>query len=235
VLDWTFDGTWPYAPRWFETGDGRMHYVGRGAAGQPAGVVFARSPPPGQGSSNRETGRDEQVPRRYTRVQSLSPQPVVVVLADRDEVIHRLLIDPDLRAVVELVTLGAPGDVAGAGATRHPPRQHAGADDPHSRAPPRSRKRAASPYQGSMIVSAGPQPADLLPGPARLPIHYPNPRDLPVNTGKPSWAPAARKPLVCRRIRVASAPHALLAMQKVEGSNPFSRFRKGRHLQVFFV
>jgi hypothetical protein len=27
----------------------------------------------------------------------------------------------------------------------------------------------------------------------------------------------------------------LLAMQKVEGSNPFSRFRKGPDLQVFFV
>ena len=26
----------------------------------------------------------------------------------------------------------------------------------------------------------------------------------------------------------------LLAMQKVEGSNPFSRFRKGLHLQAFF-
>jgi hypothetical protein len=30
-------------------------------------------------------------------------------------------------------------------------------------------------------------------------------------------------------------PHVLLAMQKVEGSNPFSRFRKGLHLQAFFV
>jgi hypothetical protein len=29
--------------------------------------------------------------------------------------------------------------------------------------------------------------------------------------------------------------HVLLAMQKVEGSNPFSRFEKGLHLQVFFV
>jgi hypothetical protein len=29
-------------------------------------------------------------------------------------------------------------------------------------------------------------------------------------------------------------PNALLAMQKVEGSNPFSRFPKGLHLQVFF-
>jgi hypothetical protein len=33
-------------------------------------------------------------------------------------------------------------------------------------------------------------------------------------------------------VRVESAPHALLAMQKVEGSNPFSRFAKGAHLQV---
>jgi hypothetical protein len=31
------------------------------------------------------------------------------------------------------------------------------------------------------------------------------------------------------------APHVLLAMQKVEGSNPFSRFAKGLHLQVFFA
>jgi hypothetical protein len=29
--------------------------------------------------------------------------------------------------------------------------------------------------------------------------------------------------------------HFLLAMQKVEGSNPFSRFAKGLRLQVFFV
>jgi hypothetical protein len=29
--------------------------------------------------------------------------------------------------------------------------------------------------------------------------------------------------------------HVLLAMQKVEGSNPFSRFEEGPHLQVFLV
>jgi pimeloyl-ACP methyl ester carboxylesterase len=28
--DWTFAGTWPYEPRWFESGDGRMHYVDEG-------------------------------------------------------------------------------------------------------------------------------------------------------------------------------------------------------------
>jgi hypothetical protein len=30
-----------------------------------------------------------------------------------------------------------------------------------------------------------------------------------------------------------ASPRALLAMQKVEGSNPFSRFSKGLHLRVF--
>jgi hypothetical protein len=44
-----------------------------------------------------------------------------------------------------------------------------------------------------------------------------------------------QKPPICRHIRVESAPDAMLAMQKVEGSNPFSRSRKGLHLQAFFV
>jgi hypothetical protein len=70
--------------------------------------------------------------------------------------------------------------------------------------------------------------------PARLPIHYPNPRDLPVNPGKPSSAPGAQKPPVCRHVRVESAPQVLLAMQKVVGSNPISRFRKGLHLPGLF-
>jgi haloalkane dehalogenase len=29
-IDWTFGGTWPYAPRWFDSRDGRMHYVDEG-------------------------------------------------------------------------------------------------------------------------------------------------------------------------------------------------------------
>lgn len=28
--DWSFGGTWPYQPRWFETPEGRMHYVDEG-------------------------------------------------------------------------------------------------------------------------------------------------------------------------------------------------------------
>jgi pimeloyl-ACP methyl ester carboxylesterase len=29
-MDWTFGGTWPYEPRWFDSPDGRMHYVDEG-------------------------------------------------------------------------------------------------------------------------------------------------------------------------------------------------------------
>jgi len=36
-------------------------------------------------------------------------------------------------------------------------------------------------------------------------------------------------------LRTESGLHALLAMQKVEGSNPFSRSQEGLHLQGFFV
>ncbi len=31
--DWTFGGTWPYPPRWFDSIDGRMHYVDEGPRG----------------------------------------------------------------------------------------------------------------------------------------------------------------------------------------------------------
>src|SRR5574337_1475074 len=29
-MDWTFGGTWPYTPRWFNGSDGRIHYVDEG-------------------------------------------------------------------------------------------------------------------------------------------------------------------------------------------------------------
>jgi pimeloyl-ACP methyl ester carboxylesterase len=30
-IDWTFGGSWPYEPRWFESAQGRMHYIDEGA------------------------------------------------------------------------------------------------------------------------------------------------------------------------------------------------------------
>jgi cis-3-alkyl-4-acyloxetan-2-one decarboxylase len=40
VSDWTFEGTWPYEPRWFDSADGRMHYVDEGPRdGRPVVMV----------------------------------------------------------------------------------------------------------------------------------------------------------------------------------------------------
>jgi len=39
-LDWTFDGTWPYAPRYFDHPDGRLHFVDEGPRdGRPVVMV----------------------------------------------------------------------------------------------------------------------------------------------------------------------------------------------------
>ena len=40
ATDWTFEGTWPYEPRWFDSSDGRMHYVDEGPPdGRPVVMV----------------------------------------------------------------------------------------------------------------------------------------------------------------------------------------------------
>jgi cis-3-alkyl-4-acyloxetan-2-one decarboxylase len=39
-IDWSFEGTWPYEPRWFDSADGRMHYVDEGPRdGRPVVLV----------------------------------------------------------------------------------------------------------------------------------------------------------------------------------------------------
>ena len=42
--DWTFGGTWPYAPRWFDSPDGRMHYVDEGPRGGKPVVMVHGNP-----------------------------------------------------------------------------------------------------------------------------------------------------------------------------------------------
>ena len=38
--DWTFGGTWPYEPRWFQTPEGRLHYIDEGRRdGRPVVLV----------------------------------------------------------------------------------------------------------------------------------------------------------------------------------------------------
>ena len=40
ATDWSFNGLWPYEPRWFETPDGRIHYVDEGPRdGRPVVLV----------------------------------------------------------------------------------------------------------------------------------------------------------------------------------------------------
>jgi hypothetical protein len=59
--------------------------------------------------------------------------------------------------------------------------------------------------------------------------------DFPVNPESPPGPSVPEQPPICRCVPSGTALHVLLAMQKVEGSNPFSCFRKGLRLQVFFV
>ncbi len=40
ATDWTFGGTWPYQPQWFDSADGRLHYVDEGPRdGRPVVMV----------------------------------------------------------------------------------------------------------------------------------------------------------------------------------------------------
>lgn len=42
--DWSFDGAWPYKPRWFDTAQGRMHYIDEGPQGAPPVVMVHGNP-----------------------------------------------------------------------------------------------------------------------------------------------------------------------------------------------
>ncbi len=42
--DWTFAGTWPYKPRWYETPGGKMHYIDEGPQDHPAVVLLHGNP-----------------------------------------------------------------------------------------------------------------------------------------------------------------------------------------------
>jgi cis-3-alkyl-4-acyloxetan-2-one decarboxylase len=43
-MDWTFDATWPFEPHWFQTAEGRMHFVDIGPHGAPPIVMLHGNP-----------------------------------------------------------------------------------------------------------------------------------------------------------------------------------------------
>jgi pimeloyl-ACP methyl ester carboxylesterase len=43
-IDWTFEGTWPYEPKWFQTDDGAMHYIDEGPKDAPPVVLVHGNP-----------------------------------------------------------------------------------------------------------------------------------------------------------------------------------------------
>jgi pimeloyl-ACP methyl ester carboxylesterase len=56
MVDWTFDGSWPYEPHWYPSAQGRLHYVDEGPRdgcpvvlvhGNPSwGFIYRRFIPP---------------------------------------------------------------------------------------------------------------------------------------------------------------------------------------------
>src|SRR5918992_2937326 len=44
MTDWTFGGSWPYEPRWFDSADGRMHYVDEGTRDSRPVVMLHGNP-----------------------------------------------------------------------------------------------------------------------------------------------------------------------------------------------
>jgi hypothetical protein len=62
--------------------------------------------------------------------------------------------------------------------------------------------------------------------PIRLPIHYPNTRDLPVNAGKPSGTLAEEKASLCRDVRAEFAPRPCLPCRRSRIRIPSAAFRK---------
>ena len=43
-IDWTFGGAWPYAPRWFNTAHGQLHYIDEGPRDAPPVVMVHGNP-----------------------------------------------------------------------------------------------------------------------------------------------------------------------------------------------
>lgn len=128
ALDWTFDGTWPYAPRWLFPSDGvRLHYVDEGPR-SPEATVFLHDAPRWSYAFRHELGAAAAAGHRaiaYDRLgfgRSDKPARVGEYSPERDLAHLAALLD---EAAVGRATLAGIGDgahVASAFAARHPER-----------------------------------------------------------------------------------------------------------------
>jgi pimeloyl-ACP methyl ester carboxylesterase len=127
VDDWTFDGSWPYEPRWFESADGRMHYVDEGPHdGRPV-VMLHGNPTWGYLYRNFmsalvEAGHRAIVPDHLGFGRSDKPdRPELYTIARHAQRMEQLLESLDLRDVT-VVPQDWGGPIGLYWASRHPER-----------------------------------------------------------------------------------------------------------------
>ena len=125
ATDWTFQGTWPYEPKWFDAADGRMHYVDEGQ-GRPVVMVHGN---PAWGylyrnfiSAVTEAGFRAIVPDHLGFGRSEKPdERVLYRIREHSERFEALLESLDLQKVT-LVAQDWGGPIGLYWATRHPER-----------------------------------------------------------------------------------------------------------------
>ncbi len=127
AIDWTFEGSWPYEPRWFDTPDGRMHYVDEGPReGRPI-VMLHGNPTWGYLYRNFipalvEAGHRAIVPDHLGFGRSDKPDsPELYRISRHADRLEALLESLDLRGAV-VVPQDWGGPIGLWWATRHPER-----------------------------------------------------------------------------------------------------------------
>ena len=127
AADWSFNGSWPYEPRWFDTADGRMHYVDEGPReGKPVvllhgnptwGYLYRHFIPP-----LVEAGHRAIVPDHLGFGRSDKPdRPQLYTIGRHAERLERLLESLDLRGAT-VVPQDWGGPIGLRWATLHPER-----------------------------------------------------------------------------------------------------------------
>ncbi len=127
TTDWTFNGTWPYEPKWFDSVDGRMHYIDEGPRDGKPVVMMHGNPTWGYLYRNfvtplTEAGYRAIVPDHLGFGRSDKPdQPELYTIRRHSERLEALLESLDLSdATVVCQDWGGPTSLYWA--THHPER-----------------------------------------------------------------------------------------------------------------